>query len=320
MAVHNIGYREWNGNRKSDLLRWTVITTTGVIRAWQNQWLRRLVLAVWIPAIWFGAGFFAWEQALENPELLSRRSPVRAVMAMTMGREVAMLVDPNDLEGSREIVWSWLIYGFMRYPQLAILVLMVAMIAPPLVSQDIRSRAFLLYFSRPLNRVEYLLGKLSTVWCYLALISIVPGLLMYVLAVLLSPSFDIVWQTWDLPLRAVAASVTMMIPTASLAVCLSSMTQESRYAAFAWFAIWVLGWFTYGIMSGVEGYSTPGGFVPERSNWALVSMYHLLNRVQSWIFGFSTFDSARWPLFVLIAITVVSLTVLLRRIAAPMRV
>ena len=65
-------------------------------------------------------------------------------------------------------MWSWLLYTFLRYPQGGIMVLMVGIIAPPLISQDVRSRAFLLYFSRPLARWQYALGKLATVWFYLA--------------------------------------------------------------------------------------------------------------------------------------------------------
>lgn len=55
------------------------------------------------------------------------------------------------------------------------MVMVIGLIAPPMISQDVRSRAFLLYFSRPLTRGEYLLGKLASVWVYLSLISTLPA-------------------------------------------------------------------------------------------------------------------------------------------------
>ena len=88
------------------------------------------------------------------------------------------------------------------------------------------------------------------------MISTVPALGLYLLGVLLSPNLNVVWETWDLPFRILAASAVLVVPTGSLALCLSSMTQETRYAGFAWFAVWILGWFTYVVMMLVEAFST----------------------------------------------------------------
>ena len=63
---------------------------------------------------------------------------------------------------------------------------------PPLISQDIRSRAFLLYFSRPLTRMEYLVGKTASLWAYLAMITAVPALSLYAIGVVLSPNLSVV--------------------------------------------------------------------------------------------------------------------------------
>ena len=210
------------------------------------------------------------------------------------------------------------------------MVMVVGLIAPPMISQDVRSRAFLLYFSRPLTRGEYLLGKLSSVWVYLSVISTLPALALYVLGVLLSPNLSVVSATWDLPFRIVAASVVLMLPTSVLALCFSSLTQESRYAGFGWFAVWILGWFTYTAASSAEAFEQmnaqqevfrPGGqIVLQQSSWTHVSLYHTLGRVQSWVFGFAEFREVWVSSVILIAVTLIALVVLLRRISAPMRV
>jgi ABC-type transport system involved in multi-copper enzyme maturation permease subunit len=205
------------------------------------------------------------------------------------------------------------------------MVMVVGLIAPPLISQDIRSRAFLLHFSRPLTRGEYLLGKIASLWAYLAMISTAPALALYALGVLLSPKLGVVYATWDIPLRILAASVVLMLPTSVLALCFSSLTQESRYAGFAWFAVWILGWFTYVSATSAEAINaqqagqTPGA-VLEESAWTHLSLYHTLGRVQRWVFGFADFRDVLVSLAILVAVTLVSLAVLYYRISAPMRV
>ncbi len=317
MAIHDLGYRPWTGSRASAATRPLIISNIGIRRAWQSRWLRRLMLFAWLPAVWFGLGFFFWEQWLLHPEwhekvhrFLQNIPNANQLTAIMQSSE-----DPTEL---RHAIWAWLLQAFFRYPQGVIMVLVVGLIAPPLISQDVRSRAFLLYFSRPLSRFEYSLGKIITVWFYLAMIATLPALLLYVLGIFLSPTIDVVQATWDLPLRILGASAVLMIPTASLALCISSLTQESRYASFAWFSTWILGWFTYGVLSSLETYSEHQAS-DHITGWAHLSLYHTLGQVQRWVFGFASFRDSQTSAAVLVMITIVSIIILMRRIGAPMR-
>lgn len=317
MAIHDLGYRPWTGSRASAATRPLIISNICIRRAWQSRWLRRLMLFAWLPAVWFGLGFFFWEQWLLHPEWHEKVHRVLQNIPNTNQLSAIMQSseDPTEL---RHAIWAWLLQAFFRYPQGVIMVLVVGLIAPPLISQDFRSRAFLLYFSRPLSRFEYSLGKIITVWFYLAMIATLPALLLYVLGIFLSPTIDVVQATWDLPLRILGASAVLMIPTASLALCISSLTQESRYASFAWFSTWILGWFTYGVLSSLETYSEhqPSDHV---TGWAHLSLYHTLGQVQRWVFGFASFRDSQTSAAVLVVITIVSIAILIRRIGAPMR-
>lgn len=317
MAMHDLGYRPWSGQLASGWLRWAVIANTGVSRAWQSKWLRRMLFFAWLPALWFGVGFFIWEQSMLYPSWREAMTPFLLQMPSTGSlaaiTDGAMIEDPV---AARHAVWSGLLQSFFRYPQGVIMVLVVGIIVPPLISQDVRSRAFLLYFSRPITRAEYVLGKSATVWFYLAMIASAPALSLYTLGILLSPNIDVILATWDLPLRILAASAVLMIPTTALALCISSMTEESRYAGFAWFAIWIMGWFTYGILTSVEVASGSDGDV---TRWTYLSLYHMLGQVQSWVFGFADFSDTLVVASLLIILTVVSLGVLFNRVSAPMR-
>jgi ABC-type transport system involved in multi-copper enzyme maturation permease subunit len=216
----------------------------------------------------------------------------------------------------RHYIWSWLLWVFFRYPQGVVMVLVMGLVAPSLIAQDVRTRAFLLYFSRPLTRAEYVLGKMATVWAYVALITLVPAVLLYGVAVLMSNELGVVAETWDLPLRITGASLVLIIPTTLMALAFSSLTSETRYASFAWFAVWVLGWVTYTIVTSNLGDQTS-------KYWQLVSLYHTLGEVQHWVFGLgnSTTGVGVGPAaFELVAIAAVSWVILFRRVSAPMRV
>ena len=336
-GVNNLGYRGWSGRLAPRWMRWAVIADVGVRRAWQSRWLRRMLFLAWLPAVWFGVGFFLWEQAALYPEWRQMLRPfLRGMPATPEFDEIRMALQNGDLEGSRHTIWAWLLQTFFRYPQGVLMVMVVGVIAPPLISQDIRSRAFLLYFSRPLTRGEYLLGKVASLWAYLAMISTVPALALYAVGVLLSPSLSVLLVTWDLPLRILGASVVLMLPTSVMALCFSSLTQESRYAAFAWFAVWILGWFTYGAVTSADTFHAqqeahrtrqeafrfgrPPVVEIKESAWTHLSLYHTLGRVQRWVFGFAEWEEAWVSTVILGAVTVISLLILYQRISAPMRV
>lgn len=324
MGVNSLGYRKWNGKLAPSWMRSVVIAKAGIRRAWQSSWLRRILFFAWLPALWFSAGFFIYEKAIEFPEMADSLMPfLKTQVNNPQMDQVFDTIAQGDMRGARHGVWAWLLLTFLRYPQVLVMALVVGLIAPPLISQDIRSRAFLLYFSRPIDRYEYVLGKLATVWAYLAMISMLPALTLYVAGVLLSPEAGVVASTWDLPLRIIAATMVLAIPTGSLALCISSLTQESRVAGFAWFAILILGWVMFGILSTVEGFNqmARGNVTPFRgeSYWSLMSLYHTLGRVQSWVFGFLEFRDVIGSAIVLSLITVISLAILMRRVMAPMR-
>jgi ABC-type transport system involved in multi-copper enzyme maturation permease subunit len=351
MPIHDLGYRVWQGRRSPDFCRFWVIAESGFRLAWNVRWLRRALLVAWLPAVWMGALFFGYEQSLQVAGIAAHAGDSEVGPDTRVGprlrvnsnarktnrqRRISPFDDPRvrqtalgglarnlpdgerliekyleDPAGSRHFVWTWLLHTFFRYPQGTLMVLVIGLVAPPLIAHDVRSRAFLLYFSRPLTRWEYLLGKAATVWCFLGLITTLPALALYVMGVLMSPALSVILDTWDLPLRILGASMVLMLPTTILALCFSSLTSETRYAGFAWFVVWAFGWVTYAILQAAD----------PNASWTLVSLFHMLGEVQNWVFGLV--DATRTVVLsasVLVGITLVSLAVLMWRVSAPIRV
>ncbi|NDC62524.1 MAG: hypothetical protein EBZ59_00715 [Planctomycetia bacterium] len=264
MPLHDVGYRPWHGTLLGPGSAVAVIAITGIRLAWTSRWLRRAVFFAWSPALIFAASFFAFEQAIQEGRLETMREAARAgrnldgvgmlatVLADTMGGR-RHGGDPVRVEETRRTVWSRLLLAFMRVPQAVLLAVVIGLIAPTLVSRDLRAKAWLFYFTRPVGRTEYILGKAATIAVLVVAITMLPALTLWVMGVLVSPSIRVAAATCDLPLRVVCSSLVLAVPTVLLALAYSSLTAESRIASFAWFATWIACWIAHSALLTADG-------------------------------------------------------------------
>ncbi len=324
MPIHNLGYREWNGELQSISTRWLVVAEIGIRRAWQSAWLRRMMFFAWVPGVVMGFMIFIYEQSAkqggEVQDIMS--AGAMALVTYESPDVIFRRIQQERLEtGSRpsvgqerHIFWSSLLLIMFRRSQPFLLIPIVAVIAPPMISQDFRSRAFLLYFSRPLTKVQYIAGKAATISLYLLFVTMFPALLLYVVGVLLSPDISVLYATWDLPLRVILASLLIVIPCTALSLMLSSLTTESRYASFSWFAVWIFGHLTYVVIRSV---ASPG----DSSMVQSLSLYETFNDLSSWILDPKLGVTQVETRFILLTVlTAVCTAVLYRRVSAPMQV
>lgn len=367
MPLHDVGYRGWQGRRRGPWSAAAAIATTGIRLAWTSRWLRRAVFFAWSPALFFAASFFAFEQAIDEGRIASLQERAArgrnldgigllgTVLADTLGKAgeaEPRLSQEAEVAATRRLVWSRLLLAFMRAPQAVLLAIVIGLIAPALVSRDLRAKAWLVYFTRPLSGIHYVAGKIAVLATVVAAVTVLPALALWLAGVLVSPSVWVVVETWDLPLRIVAASVALAIPTVLLALAYSSMTAESRIASFAWFATWAACWIAHsslatadyvaamdahaasvaeGAESDDENWRPPprrvnwvaraAGIDPAIDRWAWLSPYHAVGVIQAWVFGVETRPRAVIPPAVSLAVvSLASIVVLAWRVAAPMRV
>lgn len=330
MPVHDLGYRPWTGRRMSRLLRPWVVAKSGIALVWRRRWLRLLILLAWLPIAVPAMGIFVFEYSSSDPQM--QRAFFTSLTRMTRWLAMSM-PEFSDHESARHPIWSTFILIFFRVPQLFSMVLLVGIIAPILISYDLRSKAYLMYFSRPLSPMEYILGKSAVIWFFLMMITTVPALMLYVSGILLSPDLSVIAQTWDIPVRILIASFVLVVPTTALALCYSSFTAESRYATFTWFATWVMGYVAYTILtraSATRPAYRPGprwGPGPRRrpptweelgidwEKWRWVSPYHTLGKVEAWVFGLDSSEISVVPsIIILVVVTVGCIWIIRNRI------
>ncbi len=357
MPIHDVGYRPWKGRTTSLSSRWLVITLNGIRLALKSRWNTRLLFAAWLPVMYWAGAFFVVEKAIEqnygqnrpglqeaiedvqdNPtveqvteeaaDLAVRKELKRRVQLLPNFSNMADVLDSDDPQVVRREVWRWLLMTFFRYPQGFTIVFLVGLVAPALISRDIRSRAFLLYFSKPIGKIEYLIGKLMIPAAFIAAVTTLPALVLFLFAVLMSPDLSVLLVTWDIPIRILVSTIVLIVPTASLALMLSSLTQESRFSTFAWFAVWILGHGAYFavMLATTIRLQADEPFSQEVMDTALVqgasnlSLYNCLGSVQGAVFGIADWNTALLPGGVLLGVTVFSWFVLYRRVSSPIRI
>jgi len=281
-------------------------------------------------------------QSGQGPPMLFKQSKHKLIRSQEVAKDLLQYDFDNSgviefrelVEYLRPTIWAQILFTFFIVPQAFSVVIVIGMVAPKLISRDMKNRAFLLYYSRPIKPWQYLLGKCAIVWVFLIGLTTLPALMLYCMGVALSPSMSVLLVTWDLPVRIILASVVLCVPTTLFALTLSSLTRESIFASFGWFAVWIMGSIAYGIMTVVEGVVRMNnnvdsdqprfvGFVESglEGNWSWLSPLQTLENLQSWVFGMDQETGSIGLAFVLVSLVcVICLIILRRRIVAPIRV
>ncbi|MEC9091561.1 MAG: ABC transporter permease subunit [Planctomycetota bacterium] len=336
VPVNDLGYRKWDGEISSAYFRWLTIALSGIKIVFKSQWIKRIMFLSWIPALAVGGLFFFYEQYVEiredQPALsFSRNQDIRefeavrgVLLLFSSNRQAERVIEsftkePNEARG---YVWSFILLQMLRRTQGWMLLLLIGLIAPPLIAKDMRSRAFLFYFSKPISRTDYLIGKFSVIGFYVGFVTILPAIALYLFGILLSPNLSVIATTWVLPLRVIAACLVMIVPSCLIALTLSSLTTESRFAGFAWFMVWILGFVGYQIVSTVQQLDFGANFEPRNvdSLWRLVSLYDCLGFLQGWVMGLE--DNHQYAITMsafVVGICVACVYTILQKISAPLK-
>jgi len=330
MPLFQIGYRRFEGERTSHARRWWPITRTGLSIAWRSKLLRRLVFVSFLPFLYFGWVFFVIGRITDpgtDPNL-----PFYELAREFLGDHVVEKLhdDPGLIRSS---VWTMVFGYFGTYFQLYMAGLVAAVAGPPLIANDLRTRAFLIYFARPVSRLDYVIGKTGVLVALLASVTLLPSLLLYSLSILFSPSLDTIIQTLPVAAKIVLATMGTIVPAALILLVLSSITRQPRFATITWFVICLFGPLTHIILQETRGLRDNG--------WTfLMSLPHTVRTFQLGVYdveksaddlglsgdfrdivdGLTTSNSALRAGVWLAMISVICVLILLRRVDSPTRI
>jgi ABC-2 type transport system permease protein len=229
MPIFDQGYQHWSGELAGHGWRWLAITRHGVRIGMKNRLLRIALLIAWLPAIVLAFFLCVWGLLEQKSELVQ---PLVPLLTDMIGPEIV-----NNPKAYRVEVWT-LAYDYFLLTELRFSMLVILLVGPGLISRDLRFNALPLYFSRPLRRIDYFLGKLGVVVVFLGLVLVVPSVIAYVLGLLFSLDLTILRDTFSLLFACVGYGAVMSVSAGLLILALSSLSRNSRYVGLFWLAVW----------------------------------------------------------------------------------
>jgi ABC-2 type transport system permease protein len=175
-----------------------------------------------------------------------------------------------------------------------------------LIANDRRANALQIYLSKPLMRSEYILGKLAVLFGFLLLVTFVPAMLLLMLKVIFDGNFAFLKNNVFLLPAITIASLLQVTLAAFTMLALSSLSKSARYVGILYVGITFFTASIYGVLHAITGSS--------RVSW--ISIGANVSQVVDVIFRLKPRYATPWQvsLLVIIALVVVSISVLERRV------
>lgn len=167
-------------------------------------------------------------------------------------------------------------YAHYPYYLQVVIIVFLASQAPQLVSGDLRFHLLPLYFSRPLERGDYVWAKLAALATGMLILLATPLLIIY-LAVLLAHTHspqDALQETGRL-LGGLGGALVHAVFLAALGLVISAFNRVRAFAAVAVVGIYLVSGSAAAIAEGISHSPLPGLFTP----------FTLLDGFQSWAFA-----------------------------------
>ncbi len=243
MPIFDQGYQHWSGELTGHRWRWLAVARHGVRIGMKNRLLRIFLLIAWLPAVGLAFSLCVWGLLEQKSDLVA---PLVPFVTGIVGPEV--MADPKAY---RVEVWT-LCYDYFLLTEMRFSMVVVLLVGPGLISRDLRFNAMPLYFSRPMRRIDYFVGKLGIVVYFLGMVLVVPSVVAYVLGLLFSLDLSIVPDTFPLLLACVGYGTVMSVSAGLLILALSSLSRNSRYIGLFWLAVWFVTSIVGTVLEGVN--------------------------------------------------------------------
>ena len=240
MPIFDQGYQHWKGPLAGHPWRWLAIARHGVRVQLKHRILRILLILAWLPALTLVVAVALWG-------LVEQKSA--GVLGFASSILPADMV--LDAKAYRTTFWT-LAYSIFFKVEMYLIMLSVVVAGPGLISRDLRFNALPLYFSRPLTRLDYFLGKLGVIGALVAAVAIGPALFAYLIGVCFSLDFGVIKDTYRVLLASIAYGLIITLSVGTLMLALSSLSRRSLYVGIAWFGLWWISEAVAGILTAIH--------------------------------------------------------------------
>jgi ABC-2 type transport system permease protein len=272
VPIHDQGYRRYGGVKQAHGRTWWVIARAGLMERLRERKFLALLLFAWLP-------FF-----------------VRAVqMYVAANFQQASFLAPSA-ETFREYLDQQSIFVFF----------ITIGVGAGLIANDRRANALQIYLSKPLTRVEYVAGKLTTLLVFLAGVTWLPGMLLLMLQMMFAGNLTFLRANVFLfPAITLFAAIQIFLSAFAM-LALSSLSKSRRFVSVMYAGIILFTAAMYQALRNVTG----------SSSWAWISPEDVLDVLAAAIFRSGGTSPIPVPVAVLVVFVLIggSIWILERRV------
>jgi ABC-2 type transport system permease protein len=236
MPIFDQGYQHWQGKLSGHGWRWLTITRQGFRTQSRAIWIRAMTWAALIPGLALAGFLILWG-------LLEQK--YRAVLDIIPFLPEHVKLAPEQYRGP---IWALAFKQFFVF-ELYLSMFLVMLVGPSLISKDLRFNALPLYFSKPLRRLDYFVGKFGVIAMFLGGVALVPAVIAYVLGVLFSLDLGVIRDTWWVLGRGLLYGLIIVVSAGTLMLALSSLSRKSLYVGAMWMGLWLVSGAVAGILA-----------------------------------------------------------------------
>jgi ABC-2 type transport system permease protein len=242
MPIFDQGYQHWKGSLAGHAWRWMVITKQGLIGQIKSSrsYVRLLLISAWMPALTLVIAMALWGLVEQRSETIV--DLLRSILPPKVA------ADPHAY---RHAVWT-IAYSIFFRVEIYFIMLLVVLVGPNLISQDLRFNALPLYFSRPITRFDYFIGKLGVIAALVAALAVLPAVAAYILGICFSLDLSVIRDTWRLLPASILYGLVIVVSAGTLMLALSSLSRRSLYVGIAWIGLWIVGSTVSNVLEGIQ--------------------------------------------------------------------
>ncbi len=154
-------------------------------------------------------------------------------------RVVQIYVVTRFPEANRVLPVDGRLFGEYLNQQIIFTVLLSIFGGAGLIANDLRTGAILVYLSRPLTRRDYVLGKLGVLLALNLSVTLVPGLLLYLIGLGLAPEQFLKWDLFWIGPAVVLQSLLVALSVSLLVLAVSALSRSARVAGLAFAGLFI---------------------------------------------------------------------------------
>jgi ABC-2 type transport system permease protein len=206
MPIYDQTYRRYEAREPLRRLRFWPITREALRLVLARRWFLALLVAAWVPFV---------------------------------VQVIRVYIAARFPEASRILPVDGRLFGELLSWQASFTMFIAIFGGAGLVANDLRTGAILVYLSRPLTRRDYVSGKLGALLLLNLSVTLVPGLLLYAVALALAP--EIFWKrslAWIGP-AVLAQSLAIALTMGLVVLAVSALSRSARVAGLGFFGLLV---------------------------------------------------------------------------------